>query len=52
MVVFEVPRDGVRAGVEALGEQLLALGEDQLDGVVAELAWRVLGSSARSPSVR
>lgn len=45
VVVLEVPRDGVGTRVQALGEQLLALGEDQLDGLVAELARRVLRAS-------
>jgi hypothetical protein len=38
VVVFEVPGDGVSAGVEALGEELSSLGQDRLGGLVADPA--------------
>ena len=47
VVVFEVPADGVRAGIEALRGELAAQRDDQLDGALGIAVGEVLGGATR-----
>ena len=44
VALLEVPGNGVRAGIEALGGQLRAQVHHQLDGLVTDLGWRATGT--------
>ncbi len=44
LVLAQVPGDGVRPGVQALGGELLAQREDLDDQLIAQAGWGALGS--------